>query len=198
VVNFIFPYRTATAVGSDNVLASKSLIQIDSIQGGKMNGMLAALSPVGTSQTYSIGGRFQATVCNSVEDAPMYIRQKSSTVLRVVYAEAIKLSNGFEVRLMDRVPKRKCDSFTGWMMTEAPIKYLTMKTPAAAGAFTIARGTVEYGDQGSGTGWSTDAFAGTAKLHNVSATDLLVSLAAKDIGGMGFDIEGAISTSVCP
>ncbi len=199
LVNFIFPYSTATTGGSNNVLASKSLIQIDSIQGGVMNGHLAALSPVGAEHSYSIGGKFQATVCNNPADMPMFIRQKGSTAFRLLYAEAVKVAGGasYDVRMMDHVPMKKCNSWDAWMMTETPIKYLSVRVPNAVGAFAISEGVMEYGDQRNSGGWSTEAFNGSGKVLGLSASEILISFKATDFASMGFEIEGALTTTIC-
>ncbi len=199
IVNVIFPSTAPGVIGSDNVLSSKSLIQIDSIQGSVVSAGLSALSPVGSDKSYSIAGKFQATVCSAVADMPIFIRQNGSSAFRVSYAEALKSNDGstIEVRLMDHVPQKKCSTFSSWMMTETPIKYVSLRMPAMSGAFTIARGGVEYGDQGNSQGWSTDAFNGSGKVLGVSTTDVLISFTAKDFAAKGLEIEGALTTTIC-
>ncbi len=197
VVNVIFPWSTTTGGGSDNVLASKSLIQIDSVQNGFVTGGVSALSPSGASNSYDFGGRFDAIICNDPTDMPVSIRRGSSSAFRVQYAEAVKTGGGYSVRLMDHIPQKKCNAWDSWMMTETPIKYLSVKVPAAVGAFTISKGILEFGDQGTGSGWSTDAFNGSGKVMSLSNSEIVLTLNAKDFASWGVDIEGAIRTAVC-
>lgn len=197
IVNVIFPWSTSTGGGSDNVLASKSLIQIDSVQNGFVTGAVSALSPTGSSNAYDFGGRFDAVICNDPTDMPVSIRRGSSSAFRVQYAEAVRTGSVYSVRLMDKIPLKKCNAWDSWMMTETPIKYLSVKVPAVTGAFSITKGVLEFGDQGSGSGWSTDAFNGSGQVMSLSPTEIVLTLAAKDFASWGLDIEGAIRTTVC-
>jgi hypothetical protein len=64
-VNVIFPYTTANGGGSDNVLASKSLIHIDAIGIDRISGNVSALSSVTSSHSYQMAGSFTAVICPS-------------------------------------------------------------------------------------------------------------------------------------
>jgi hypothetical protein len=65
IVNVIFPYTTSNGGGSDNVLASKSLIHIESIGMDRVSGNVAALSSANASHNYQMAGTFAAVICPS-------------------------------------------------------------------------------------------------------------------------------------
>lgn len=202
LVNVIFPYTTNTGGGSDNILASKSLIQIDSIGNGVITGGVSALSPIGENRSYEFSGRFQATICNDPQNSPLSIKRNGAAAFAIAYSEAVRYKSAtgstiYEVRIMDRAPKQKCNSWDAWMMTEAPIKYVTISVPAQVGSFNISKGLLEYGDQGSSSGWSTDVFNGSGRVQDLSASEITIMVSAKDFGSFGFEINGSFKSSLC-
>ncbi len=196
LVNFIFPYHTANGGGADNILASKSNIQIQAIQDGFVQGNVAALSPQGESLSYSIAGSFAAKVCDGPA-AMIQVQYKGATAFNPAYMEAIKMGDGrLEVRVMDKIPQRKCNNWTAWMMTEVPIKYFTILVPQALGAIMVQKGVAEYGSQGTSSGWSSDNFEGNAKVLAVDAKTIRLTLDTKDAYNSIVSL-GQISASIC-
>ena len=62
IVNVIFPYTTNNGGGATTVLAEVSVIRVDSIVGGKLNGAMAAQATA-SDHSYAINGVFQAQLC---------------------------------------------------------------------------------------------------------------------------------------
>ena len=198
LVNVIFPYTTTGGGGSDNILASKSLITVDSLAGRVMKGHVSALSPTDTNHTYEFSGSFAAEICDG-PSGPATITGKGGAGFDVVYSEAVKTSGGnLEIRLMNKMPNQKCNAWSAWMMTETPIKYFVLRGPAKVAALTIAKGTLEYGSQGTSTGWSTEYFEGAAAITNFSADTVGFSVNAKDLASAGILASGQGSATLCP
>ena len=204
LVNAIFPYHTSTGGGSDNILASKSLIQIDRIQNGVISGHLAALSPLSEAHRYQLSGKFEASLCGSSSTSPFVVKIKDAVAFAPSYGEALKRktddgSTIYEVRIMNKVPAKKCNSWSAWMMTEVPIRYVSLLVPEKTGPFTVAAGTgFQYGDEGTSTGWSTRSLAGGGILQSLTADSIRVSVDAQDSGSLNLKMSGFVQTSICP
>lgn len=196
LVNFIFPYQTPTGGGADNILASKSNIQIQAIQDGFIQGNVAALSPQGESISYSIAGSFAAKVCDGPA-AMIQVNHKGTMAFSPAHTEAIKMGDGrLEVRVMDKVPQRKCNNWSAWMMTEVPIKYFTVLVPQPSGTFVIQKGVAEYGSQGTSSGWSSDNFEGQGKILSMDSKTIRLTIDSKDAYN-SIVTAGQISASIC-
>jgi len=79
IVNVIFPAPViGGSGGSDNVLASKSMIAIDSIFNGTLSGRVAALSPNGASHAYDLSGAFSAEICRTLAETPVAVKIQGS------------------------------------------------------------------------------------------------------------------------
>lgn len=194
LVNFVFPSNGSA--GPLNVLASKSRIDIVSIAGGFIQGSLAALSPQDSSQTYSAAGSFAAKVCNGPA-AALQIQHRGSPAFQIVHAEAVKITNtNYEVRVMDKVPRQKCNAWNAWMMTESPIKYFVVRVQPNLGDFLVEKSTAEYGSQGASSGWSTEHFEGTGRVLSVNSQNIRLSLAARDPHNL-VTAEGEITVTLC-
>lgn len=202
LLNVIFPYTTANGGGSDNVLATKSLIQIDTVAVDRVDGRVSGLSPQGDEHSYDLSGTFSAEVCGAALEKPLVTKIKGVTAFAIAYAEALRFStnNGgveYEVRLMNKVPSRKCDTFSGWMMTETPIKYVTVRSSSSVGDLPIRTGTVVYGDQGNSSGWSTEYFSGRGRLKSLTGSEIEVAVDVQDVGDDDITVAGFIKTRIC-
>jgi hypothetical protein len=216
LVNVIFPRPIVNGVGgSTNVLAVKSLIKVESIASGAIEGNLAALSSTASQHKYEFSGRFRALICTSYSmptppttstpttppatpEGPIAIKRAGSPAFEIAYSEAIKRNGGYEVRFTNHEPRQKCNAWEAWMMTETPIKYVAMQVPAQLGSFTIAERALEFGDQGASSGWSTKAFTGNGSVHALSQTEIALAISAKDFAGYSIEVSGLLTTTICP
>jgi hypothetical protein len=62
IVNVIFPYKTNNGGGATTVLAEVSVIRVDSMVNGMLNGAMAAQA-TGSEHSYSLNGLFSAQIC---------------------------------------------------------------------------------------------------------------------------------------
>jgi hypothetical protein len=203
LVNVIFPYSTTNGGGSDNILGSKSQIAVDKVTDMTIEGNVAALSPLGLNHTYEFSGRFKAKICGAIPNSPMSIVKGNQTVFEVKYTETLKTKDSsggikYEVRMMDKVPNKKCSTWSAWAIQEAPIHYLTVNVPEKLGNISVFRGVVEYGFEGNSSGFSTDAFDGNAKLKSLSNTEIEIALDANDYAGYGIKAIGTTKSVICP
>ncbi len=198
LVNFIFPYTTPNGGGSDNVLASKSLIVVDELKDGVMRGKVSALSPTSTDHSYELAGKFEAQICNGPA-GPLSVTAKGAAGFDVAYVEAVPLSTStYELRFMNKIPSRKCEKWSAWMMNEVPIKYVTLRAPAKVGAITVAPEVVEYGSQANSGGWSTAYFLGSAEVTSLSNSKIGYSLNVKSQASDEIVVIGQGTAEICP
>ncbi len=216
LVNVIFPRPIVDGKGgSTNVLGVKSLIKIERIANGAIEGNVAAISSGRSEHRYDFGGRFRALICTSYSmptppttstpsvpstpsEGPIAIKRNGAPAFEVAYSEAIKRNQIYEVRVMNHEPRQKCNTWDAWMMTETPITYVTIQLPAQEGALTLAERALEFGDQGASSGWSTKAFTGSGVVRALSQTEIALAISAKDLAGYSLEVSGLLTTTLCP